>query len=756
MTDTSTVDLQTSVQKDADSAQSILARQWRYVQDDHSWVLPLVILAWGMLPSFLEPGLLAPEQGVIVGLLLLALAGAGYRLMQARRFGGMLFLLFGACLIAWLQLVWSIQGGALILILIPVLLASLYASTIVSGLIAVLMLIALALPSTIVALPISRHDQFAAGFMILMIWILIRTRESAYESILKQLMAYYTQSRQLLEETRDHRLALAQSNRDLAEALEQLRRLNSLLQASRLEAELARKTKEEFVANVSHELRTPLNMIIGFCEMIMFSPETYGGTISSSLLSDVRVIHRNSCHLSDLINDVLVLSQTEAGQLQLNRSWVDVATVVQEAIQAVEPLLRTKGVGLDVSIPQGLPPVFCDQIRIRQVLLNLLSNAGRHTPSGAVSITVNPLEHQVQIAVKDDGPGIAFEKQKLIFEPFQQAEVGSQASAEGSGLGLSISRKLVELHGGAMWLESAPGSGSTFYLALPNHYFHGVEDDVPLSRWINPYAPLHDGHRRSLPRGPAPKERILVLERHDTLHRQLHALLDWAEVVHVQNVEDIGRGNRITTPAVVVVNDAGAMQDKAFSRKLSNLPERTPIISCYLPGDEEAHEKLNVAKYLLKPVTRAGLIAATAEVTPPSSTIMIVEDKPDMARLLRRQLLSADQGYQIISVADGESALRLLSEHRPDLMLLDIGLPDLDGYEVLRRKNEDPCLRTIPVIIISARDPLGGTIVVGRIRMELVGGLSVRHIAVVAEAISDALAPTKRARHPRSPERSPG
>src|SRR6185503_18004148 len=194
---------------------------------------------------------------------------------------------------------------------------------------------------------------------------------------------------------------------DLAQANLQMTRLNILAQGLRQAAEEARRAKEEFVANVSHELRTPLNMIIGFSETILQSPGAYGKKIPPALLADLMVIYRNAEHLSELINDVLDLSQVDAEKMALTKEQAQLGEIVEEATTAIRPLYTSKGLYLDVDIPENLPSIFCDRTRIREVLLNLLSNAGRFTERGGVHLRGWLKGNDVVVSVTDSGPGIA-------------------------------------------------------------------------------------------------------------------------------------------------------------------------------------------------------------------------------------------------------------------------------------------------------------------------------------------------------------
>ncbi len=274
----------------------------------------------------------------------------------------------------------------------------------------------------------------------------------------------FQQAQRLLEETRDRRAELRQALEDLAAANLQLTRLNRLAQGLRQAAEDARRAKEQFVANVSHELRTPLNMIIGFSEMILQAPETYGRGLPSALLADLSIIFRNSQHLAGLIDDVLDLSQIEAGRMALSRERVALPEIIDAATVAVRPLYTSKGLCLATEVAPDLPLIFCDRTRIREVLLNLLSNAGRFTERGGVRICAWREGSEVAVSVADTGPGIASQDRERLFQPFQQLNGSQRRLHQGSGLGLSISKAFVELHGGRMWLDSELGSGTVFHI----------------------------------------------------------------------------------------------------------------------------------------------------------------------------------------------------------------------------------------------------------------------------------------------------
>ena len=278
----------------------------------------------------------------------------------------------------------------------------------------------------------------------------------------------YDRSRQVTEELRDRQGELGRVVKSLNEAYIQLEHLNDDLARARVVAEEARKLKAQFAANISHELRTPLNLIVGFSEMMATAPQAYGGKpLPDAYRSDLDAILRNARHLSGLIDDVLDLSQVEAGRMGLVKEQIALEEVIGEAVGAAIRLLEGQGLSLTVSVAEGLPPVYADRTRIRQVLINLLSNAGRFTDQGGITVSASVDGTDVRVSVADTGIGIAPEDIPKVFESFRQIDGSIRRRAGGTGLGLAVSKQFVELHGGAMWAESELGKGTVFHFTLP-------------------------------------------------------------------------------------------------------------------------------------------------------------------------------------------------------------------------------------------------------------------------------------------------
>jgi signal transduction histidine kinase/CheY-like chemotaxis protein len=566
-------------------------------------------------------------------------------------------------------------------------------------------------------------------------------------------LVHYRGAREELEEIRDQRVGLLQVQEDFVQANNELARLTERLGAMTQVAEEARRIKEDFVARVSHELRTPLNMIIGFSEMIMKSPQLYGDSLPSALLVDVDAILRNSQHLSRLVDDILDLSQVEAGRMALTKEWIAVAEVVDEAVSVVKGLFNSKGLYLQQEIPDNIPPVFCDSTRIRQVVINLLSNAARFTEHGGVIVRAEVKESALVISVTDTGPGISPVEQKRIFEPFHQVDTGLRRHKGGTGLGLTISRQFVEMHGGRMWMESRVGVGTSFFFSLPLSAAIPELEEKP-SRWFSPYFEYEQRtHLANLP-APVARPRYVVVENEDNLQRLLTRYADNVEVVGVKRIEEAVTEACRSPAKAVILNQTVDLQDGELQEQLLGLPFGTPVISCWLPGREEAARQLGVIDYMVKPVVRQDVLSVLKKV-PGAQKVLLVDDEPEILRLFVRMLSSSERPLTLLQAMDGHRALQLMRARKPDLVLLDLVMPQMDGFQVLKEKSQDPTIRDIPVVAVSSLNPQGESNVSRVFSVTRGNGLSASELLNCVQAITGILVPEDRTADPK-PVETPG
>ncbi len=551
---------------------------------------------------------------------------------------------------------------------------------------------------------------------------------------------YYQYAQAMLETARDERMEHKQIEADLLLANRELARLSNWLKAMHQLAEEARQTKERFVANVSHELRTPLNMIIGFSEIISRSPSVYGVKLPPALLADINAIQRNSQHLSKLVDDVLDLSQIESDRMALSKEWISITEIADQAVVAVQTLYASKHLYLKTDLPLNLTMIYCDSTRIRQVLINLLSNAGRFTEEGGVCVTIRNEQDTVLVSISDTGHGIAPDDQKRLFEPFYQIDSSLRRNNGGSGLGLTISKQFIEMHRGKMWLESKLGVGTTFYFSLPLHPPLPAYASADGMRY-NSYSQF-DG-RREQSKAPALRicPRFVVLEEDETLFRLFTRHREDVEIVSVQNVADALQTLSQSPAHALIVNSASISTLRVRREQLASLPYSTPVITCWVAGESGSSQPLGVDSYLVKPVTREVLLTKLAELGDHIQTVLIVDDDREFLRLFARVLGSAERPYRVLQTTNGQRALSLLHERRPDVMLLDLMMTKMDGFQVLEQKRRDPLISKIPVIVISAKDPNGQPIVSHHLTLSYREGLSAHNLMACIRAVSEVLSP---------------
>ena len=515
---------------------------------------------------------------------------------------------------------------------------------------------------------------------------------------------YFGRAQALLDETRDRRAELRQTLEHLANANRQLALANERTAALRMIAEEAQREKTAYVANVSHEFRTPLNMIIGLVDLIVETPETYDVLLSPKMEQDLRIVHRNCEHLADMINDVLALSQMDVGGLALHRESVDLREIVGESIETVAPLIQEKQLALEVALSEDLPQVYCDRTRIRQVILNLVSNAARFTEDGGITIEAVPQDQHILISVTDTGPGIPPDDVEMIFEPFYQDRRPLQRQKGGSGLGLSISKRFIKLHGGRMWLESELGSGATFFFTLPVSL--PLEHSALPGHWIKQDWVWRERAFRTdqeVSSDQLVKPRVVICDETDVLYPTFTHYSDRIDFVDVKSLSQ-ARNELERCPAHALVLNAAVPEDLWSSVQLATqqLPD-TPIIGCSVPRLSQPAIDAGALGHLTKPVTRADLGQVLRMVGKPVKRVLVVDDDLDALELFERMLRL--NGVEVATASSGQQALDELRHTPPDLMLLDIVMPDMDGWQVLEAMAHDQGCANVPTVFVSAQDP---------------------------------------------------
>jgi signal transduction histidine kinase/CheY-like chemotaxis protein len=513
---------------------------------------------------------------------------------------------------------------------------------------------------------------------------------------------YLEHAQQSLQDTRDRRAEFKQALDDLAHANRQLALMNQRVAGLRQNAEEAQKAKTRFVARVSHEFRTPLNMIIGLVDLMVETPEIYDVTLSPRMREALRVVYRNSQHLSNMVNDVLDLTRIETDRAVLHKERVDIREVVDSAVETVQPMLESKRLVFHAKIAENIPEIYCDRTRIEQVILNLISNAARFTEQGGITVEIARQDQCVLVSVADTGLGISPKDIDRIFEPFYQGMGDLWRDRGGSGLGLSISKQFIELHGGRMWVESELGVGTIFTFELP------------ISPSIAPVGkPGHQireswiwRERRSRPSFPDLhyKPRFVIYDRTGSLYESLAHYSDEVEFVDTGDLTQLVKVLRASPAHAVMLNVTTGEDVLSLVEMVGRESPGTPIIGCAVPPRVERATSLGALGHLVKPVTRADLKRAIQTIDSPARRVLVVDDDPDTLELFRNMLYVCDSTLQVMTASSGKEALEQLRDAQPDLMLLDIVMPDMDGWQVLESMPQDEGIPKVSTFLVSAQD----------------------------------------------------
>jgi len=544
--------------------------------------------------------------------------------------------------------------------------------------------------------PLPIHDLIPPLFLILVatFFALVGTRQ--FHTVLGWAWNSTRQAIAAAAQAQADRAELARLNKELDSAYTRLDRLNRMLILAYQEAEEARMLKVQFANAVSHELRSPLNMIIGFSEMMVNSPEVYGPQPwPPRLKHHILQIYQSSQHLSQLIDDVLDMARIDAYRLTLNKERTPVAEVIAEAVEIVRSLYDARKLALRVEAPADLPPVLLDRTRIRQVLLNLLTNALRFTEAGGVTVAAVAQGEEIVITVTDTGIGIAPEDLPKLFQEFRQLDGSFYRWQRGSGLGLAISKQLIEQHGGRIWAESTPGRGSRFSFTLP---LAGWTASEPLQEssgtqqfWGYLEEKAHARRPLLVYTDDIAQQRWLAthLSAFDvTWHADSASLVETAADMHPFAVVHVSTQSDACPPALL--DTAQALRG-------------VPLIACSLPGSANPSTLAGLTDYLVKPVSRRMLAHALGKLGREIRRILVVEDDAAMREFLTTALTTLYPQSRCLEASHGAQALAAAAELMPDVVLLDLTLPDMGGEEVTARLAEATQGRT-PIIAVTARD----------------------------------------------------
>ncbi len=492
-----------------------------------------------------------------------------------------------------------------------------------------------------------------------------------------------------LVQTLANQSVLAIQNARLFEELEQKGR----------ELEAASRHKSEFLANMSHELRTPLNAIIGLAEMLREDAEDEG---QEALVEPLGRIHRAGDHLLHLINEILDLSKIEAGKLELHLEEVDLGAAIREVALTAEPLAAKNRNRLLAACPETIGSIRSDPTRLRQIILNLLSNACKFTEQGEVRLGVHADREWLRISVADTGIGMTPEQVGRLFQEFSQADSSTTRRYGGTGLGLAISRKLARLMGGDITVESAAGVGTTFTVQLPAE---------PAERAAPPIEPEARVPIPTPPSTPAATEAttVLVVDDEETVRDLMRRFLarEGFDVVTARDGKEGLELARQLHPALITLDVLmPGMDGWSVLQALKADPDLAPIpvVMLTIVDEQNRGYALGAADYLTKPIQRDRLRELLGRFRRDAGRrqVLIVDDDPEARRWLARALTA--EGWQASEAGDGQTALARVRERRPDLILLDLLMPEMDGFEFLARLQADAKGPRVPVVVVTAAD----------------------------------------------------
>ena len=459
-------------------------------------------------------------------------------------------------------------------------------------------------------------------------------------------------------------------------------------------AERANQTKAEFLANMSHELRTPLNAIIGYAQILQEEMEDSG---DSDVLPDLKRIESAGKHLLGLINDMLDLSKIEAGRMEVYLEPVVLPRLLDELHSMGTPLAAAKGNHLEFIVPENLPVLRTDYTKLKQSLLNLISNGCKFSENGVVRLTVSLTPAEVLFELRDSGIGMTEAQLAKLFQAFTQADASTTRQFGGTGLGLAITRRLCRMLGGDVTVTSAPGEGSVFTINLPLRQDEEIAAETPAAE--RPALPAISGGAD----GPL----VLLVDDDPQIHDLIGTMLarEGYRVVHANGGKEALEKARLDHPTVILL-DVMMPQVDGWAvlgiLKADPALKDIPVVIVSLLDERPLGLTLGAAEFLNKPVDRTMLIDTVRAYAGSASGRVLVVDDNEVDREATSRVVES-QGFDVTAVGDGLAALAWLEANpQPALMLLDLLMDGMNGFSVLDRIRHTPSLRDLKVVVLSA------------------------------------------------------
>ena len=442
--------------------------------------------------------------------------------------------------------------------------------------------------------------------------------------------------------------------------------------------------KSQFLANMSHELRTPLNSIIGFSRVIL---KGIDGPVTDMQQQDLTAIYNSGQHLLGLINDILDLARIEAGKMELNFEEVHLSEMVHSVFSTAKGLVKEKPIKLVEEVPAEMPTIRGDTMRVRQVLLNLISNASKFTDEGSITVQTQVQKAadgrlEALVNVIDTGPGITPEGQEKLFKAFSQVDGSATRKSGGSGLGLSICANLVQLHGGRIGVSSEEGKGSTFWFTVP--LFKQPEEEIPTDKKI--VLAIDDD-----------PQVIALYERY--LTTQGYHVVPLTEPAKAK--ERIKELNPFAVTLDIMMPNIDGWMVLA-DIKSDPATRDVPVIICSIVEQSDKGFNLGAADYLVKPILEDDLVHAIDKLNKDGviQRLLVIDDDSNDLRLIEK-ILTEHSNYKTTLAEGGRKGWEMLNTNPPDAIILDIFMPEMDGFTILEKLLDEPTLKDIPVVVVS-------------------------------------------------------
>lgn len=665
--------------------------------------LPILLLfssllgyAWTWLNVWPITGGRAPISSWLGGGLLLGTALLAQAFKNRYSRFSIYLLLAGICLAVVCATITFQSPMTLALVLLPVIFASVFLRQPGFWLVALgALLLVLAEPYRLATLPLPVSENTMLLGILLLVTLVAWLSGRNLNTTLAWFSEAYDSAYRNEQTARERQAELRRLLRALDETTDHLARSNQRLKIERNQANSARRMKQQLAQTISHELRTPLNIIVGFVDLMMQRPEYYGTPLSPLLQRDLTIIYKNARHLQKLVSDVLDLARVEAAQMALVPERIDPAELVGDVVDTTRSLVESQGLAFHVEVEPRLPPLWGDPTRIRQVLYNLINNAVRFTERGSVTVRALRAGDELLFAVQDTGVGIARDDIPRLFEEFQQLDGSTRRKHGGVGLGLAISQRFVRLHNGQIWVESVPNRGSTFSFTLPLN--SGPGRTAP--RDTAELTPVRDDT-------PADEPVLLGITTSAAGAALLARLHQPSRTLIAHNLEQARQVATSLLPDWIILDRASLPLPPERIQALASewaIPETT-FIQCALPANPSVFGGVTFDGYLTKPISQETLWGTLRPFGEGVDHILLIDDDRDFARLLTRILENPLRRYRVTSATSGQEGLALFKHQPPDLILLDLGLPDMHGAEVLKQIRGSAIGAALPVVVLSGED----------------------------------------------------